>query len=306
MGTIPSSGIFFVIYEMSKEYMLQKANASHHLSIVPAPAVAYVVGSTLAEFASCCVRTPFELLKQQMQLGMHTSAMAGINAIYHQHRWKGFFVGFSATLVRDLPFVGVEIALWEGLKQYFLSLTGDECSAALTSFSSGFAGLLAGAGAALLTNPLDVVKTRLMTQREGRYTYKGYYDCFSTILRKEGVRALFLGLQLRILWISIGGCLLLGGYDAFKIFYQRLLLPPQQRQRLQSPLLHQPQEQQQQQQLKLQEPQQQQELQQQQRKKEHLQQKPQQRQEEPQQQLERPLQQQEQQQHRQEQPQQQK
>ncbi|PHJ24577.1 mitochondrial carrier superfamily protein [Cystoisospora suis] len=62
-----------------------------------------------------------------------------------------------------------------------------------------------------------------MTQQEGRYQYKGYVDCFSTILRREGPRALFLGLRLRVIWVGLGGFLCLGGYDAFKALFRPLV-----------------------------------------------------------------------------------
>lgn len=217
-GAFPSSALFFVTYEGSKQFLAEQ-EAGRQLS----PAVTYGVCSTLAEFASCCVRTPFEMLKQQMQLGMHATTTKAIQAIWQRDGWRGFFVGFNATIVRDLPFVGVEMGLWEHLKKYFCSFPGVSESAALTSFSSGLAGFLAGAGAAVATTPLDVVKTRLMTQQEGRYQYRGYFDCFSTILQREGYAALFRGLKIRVIWVALGGALFLGGYDGFKALYLRVL-----------------------------------------------------------------------------------
>lgn len=53
---------------------------------------------------------------------------------------------------------------------------------------------LAGAGAgvvtAICTTPLDVLKTRLMTQG-AKKTYSGPFDCLSRILKEEGASALF-------------------------------------------------------------------------------------------------------------------
>lgn len=52
----------------------------------------------------------------------------------------------------------------------------------------------AGAGAgmvtAICTTPLDVLKTRLMTQG-AKKTYTGPFDCLSRILKEEGASALF-------------------------------------------------------------------------------------------------------------------
>ena len=49
-------------------------------------------------------------------------------------------------------------------------------------------GALAGAVTGLATTPLDVIKTRLMTQGE-RGQYKGIVDCARQIYREEGSSA---------------------------------------------------------------------------------------------------------------------
>lgn len=56
-------------------------------------------------------------------------------------------------------------------------------------------GALAGAITGLATTPLDVIKTRLMTQGE-RGQYKGIVDCARQIYREEGSSAfLRVGVQ---------------------------------------------------------------------------------------------------------------
>ena len=51
------------------------------------------------------------------------------------------------------------------------------------------AGALAGGVTGLLTTPLDVVKTRLMTQGN-KQIYKGVFDCVSKISKEEGASTL--------------------------------------------------------------------------------------------------------------------
>lgn len=65
-------------------------------------------------------------------------------------------------------------------------------------------GAAAGVVTAVLTTPLDVVKTRLMTQGAVRQ-YANVADCFRQIVAQEGGRALFKGVQPRVLWIGLGG-----------------------------------------------------------------------------------------------------
>ena len=56
------------------------------------------------------------------------------------------------------------------------------------------AGSLAGAVTGIATTPLDVIKTRLMTQGSKR-TYSGVFDCATKIAQQEGA-ATFL--QVRV------------------------------------------------------------------------------------------------------------
>ena len=73
--------------------------------------------------------------------------------------------------------------------------------------------------AGTLSYPFDSVRRRMMMQaglpREERL-YRSSLHCIGSILRSEGLRGFFLGLAPNILR-SIGGALLLVGYDAFRL-----------------------------------------------------------------------------------------
>ena len=57
-----------------------------------------------------------------------------------------------------------------------------------------FTYLHAGAPAASLTTPADVIKTRLqVVARKGQTTYSGLIDCARKILREEGFQAFWKG-----------------------------------------------------------------------------------------------------------------
>jgi hypothetical protein len=66
-----------------------------------------------------------------------------------------------------------------------------------------------------VTTPLDVLKTRLMTQgTSGRY--KNIVDATLTIARTEGLGAFMSGWQPRLLWISLGGFVFFPALEAAK------------------------------------------------------------------------------------------
>ncbi|KAL6080173.1 mitochondrial phosphate carrier protein [Balamuthia mandrillaris] len=76
---------------------------------------------------------------------------------------------------------------------------------------------LAGAQCCMLTHtvlvPIDVVKTRLQTERG---VYRGMFHAFSDISKKEGPRALFLGLTPTAVGYSLQGACKFGFYEFFK------------------------------------------------------------------------------------------
>ena len=62
---------------------------------------------------------------------------------------------------------------------------------------------------------MDVVKTRLMLGADAKgVAYEGVADVFSRVVKEEGAAALLSGLSARVFWISLGGFLFFGAYDA--------------------------------------------------------------------------------------------
>ena len=77
----------------------------------------------------------------------------------------GLFAGFGSFLLRDLPFDAIEFASYEQMKLSWTSMFGKggkhgEIKQLESAAIGSVAGMLTGA----VTTPLDVVKTRLMTQ----------------------------------------------------------------------------------------------------------------------------------------------
>lgn len=86
-------------------------------------------------------------------------------------------------------------------------------------------GALTGAITSIVTEPLDVARTRLMTQRAlstnsaqlaGKTIYKGWLNCLQTIAKEEGALALWKGGNLRLLWVGVGSALWFSTYEAAK------------------------------------------------------------------------------------------
>ena len=155
-----------------------------------------------------------------MQAGVEHTWHEAVTNILASSGPRGFFAGWSALALRDLPFDIIEFPLYEALKARWAAKKGRP----LETWEASVCGSLAGGLAAGLTTPLDVVKTRLMTQRAGQHAYTGLLDCLCRVAKEEGVGALYRGLVPRVVNIALGGAIFFGAYEAFKQVADRALV----------------------------------------------------------------------------------
>ena len=194
-GVIPASAIFMGVYEPLKRLVAEQGGS---------PLAAQFTAATAAGLAASLVRVPTEVVKQRMQMGQFSSATVAVRTILASEGLrKGLFAGYGSFLLRDLPFDAIEFIGYEQMRSAYarLALSGGR---QLNSAETSAVGALAGVVTAVVTTPLDVIKTRLMTQG-AQGAYKGVFDCAGRILREEGGRAFFKGVQPRVMWIGIGG-----------------------------------------------------------------------------------------------------
>lgn len=264
--TIPSSGAFFTTYEALK-YTLSEINPPNSTLYLPQPAI-HALSSGGAELVSCAILTPAEVLKQNAQVfnqsggqekwkGGRKSPTVEVLKQFRRHPTK-LFRGYTALAARNLPFTGLQFPMFEYLKGYLLDrrkrkklqdrrggegggvvkVDGIFERARITALSAA----LAGTGAAWVTTPIDVIKTRIMlgagdeamktphsakngggggsgssggSGEAARSTARqGAIDVATQILKSEGIRGIFRGAILRSLWTAFGSGLYLGCYEA--------------------------------------------------------------------------------------------
>ncbi|KAG7261236.1 hypothetical protein CRUP_017241 [Coryphaenoides rupestris] len=105
--------------------------------------------------------------------------------------------GVSLTAQRAAIVVGVELPVYDITKKHLI-LSGHMGDTVYTHFLSSFVCGLAGA---LTSNPVDVVRTRMMNQRGGSL-YQGTVDCLLQTWRSEGFMALYKGFLPN--WLRLG------------------------------------------------------------------------------------------------------
>lgn len=173
----------------------------------------HMAAASAGEIAACAVRVPTEVVKQRAQAVQYNSSMEALKAILAQRKsigatgvFRELYRGWSITIMREVPFTVIQFPLWEGMKEWRRKTTGQDH---ISAIESGAFGSLAGAVAAAVTTPLDVLKTRMMLSTEKQKTF----TLLAQILRTSGPKAFFTGIAPRVMWISIGGSIFLGTYQ---------------------------------------------------------------------------------------------
>lgn len=157
------------------------------------------------------ITNPTDVLKVRMQAKGKESAKIGIvqsfRDIYTQEGFRGLYRGVCPTAQRAGVIAGVELPIYDISKKYII-LHGYLGDTKITHFLSSF---IAGFFGAVASNPIDVVKTRLMNQKKLKDTvagsskqiiYAGSVDCFVQTVKTEGFMALYKGFIPT--WVRLG------------------------------------------------------------------------------------------------------
>ncbi|KAJ9478132.1 Mitochondrial glycine transporter [Pseudozyma hubeiensis] len=84
--------------------------------------------------------------------------LSSMREIHSASGFRGFFQGFTATALRDAPYAGLYLALYEGCKSKLAGSLGTGNWMVVSG-----SGLVAGTLATVITHPFDIIKTRMQT-----------------------------------------------------------------------------------------------------------------------------------------------
>lgn len=142
---------------------------------------------------------------------------------------RGLFSGYTALVARNLPFTALQFPMFEYARGRLwdrrLRLRKDQSKGVFeTGLVAGSSAAMAGALAALVTTPSDVIKTRMMVkvdtgdENKVQRHRRGAITVVEDIWREKGFRGFFRGGAFRCAWTAVGSGLYLGMYDAAKLW----------------------------------------------------------------------------------------
>ncbi|KAJ0113311.1 hypothetical protein Patl1_01111 [Pistacia atlantica] len=136
---------------------------------------------------------PTEVLKVRLQMSSNTSLgpIAEMQRLISEEGIRALWKGVGPATARAAALTASQLATYDESKRILIRWTPLEEGFHLHLISSSIAGLVS----TLITAPVDMVKTRLMLQRESRKvgSYKNGFHCAYQVMRTEGLRALYKG-----------------------------------------------------------------------------------------------------------------
>ncbi|KAI3658666.1 hypothetical protein MP638_006730 [Amoeboaphelidium occidentale] len=106
LRNVPGSAVYFLLLQQSKKY-----SSGSNFDNLLVGSFSRVVAGTLV--------MPLTVIKTQYEstLYQHHSILEAFRTILRNNGFRGLFAGFYATVLRDAPYAGIYISLYEHLKQ---------------------------------------------------------------------------------------------------------------------------------------------------------------------------------------------
>eukprot|EP01133_Synstelium_polycarpum_P002443 gene2443-2778_t len=185
-------------YDAIKSYFVDEHGKTSLLAKVASGAASGSIGA--------CIANPTDLVKVRMQASRgsprYTSVVDAFRSIYKAEGLAGLYKGVGPTTQRAALLTASQLSSYDAFKHRLLdSKLVNEGLAAHT-----LASVAAGLVAAIVTSPVDTVKTRIMSQpidAQGKgLLYKSTIDCIGKTIKSEGMAGLYKGFIPN--WVRIG------------------------------------------------------------------------------------------------------
>lgn len=144
-----------------------------------------VAAGSLSGGLAAAVTSPIELIKTRLQAagntpGAATTSMGVIRTVVAADGVVGLWKGAMPGLVRSAILTAAQCATYDEVKRLVVKTTGMKEGTGLHLSSSMIAGLVT----TTITNPLDVIKTRMFVSGKA---YSSAFECAADVMKKDGL-----------------------------------------------------------------------------------------------------------------------
>jgi solute carrier family 25 (mitochondrial iron transporter), member 28/37 len=218
IGAGPAHAIYFATYEQSRKMLLQwQGGQRASLQSPQMTSVLYGCSGAIATILSDAVMTPFDVIKQRLQLNSHSiSVFACLKRLVRQEGLRALYLSYPTTLLLNVPFHSIQFPCYELVQD---TLNSERKYSPLVHCISG---AIAGGVAAAATTPIDALKTVLQTRGlllpADALRITGTLSAAKFLIEKRGYRGFWAGCAPRILahMPATAACWTI--YEYFKMF----------------------------------------------------------------------------------------
>lgn len=212
---VPTTVIYFTTYEQ-----LKKRLGAHlgYSGTTPDPPWLAMGSGVFARIWAVSIVSPLELIrtKMQSQKMRFYQVQQALKITIESQGIRGLWRGYSATLLRDVPFSGIYWPCYELLKPNRYNFP-----------ETFLAGAVSGTVASTITLPMDVIKTRfqielgekMLTSSTTKSISRSNLSVALEIIGTEGISGLFTGLVPRILKVAPACAIMIASYEYCKKFF---------------------------------------------------------------------------------------
>ncbi|KND01197.1 uncharacterized protein SPPG_04287 [Spizellomyces punctatus DAOM BR117] len=191
---VPGSALYFVTLDKMR-HGLRSLRTREKGTMLNDSTVNLLSGGA-ARVAVGYILMPITVIKVRYESNFYnyTSIWQASRSILKEEGIGGLFRGFGATAMRDAPYAGLYVLFYENCKKILGGLTGG--SASLMPVVHMSSGIVSGIAATVVTNPFDVVKTRMQLKPSD---YSTMFQSARKIAREERAIGFFSGMLPRLL-----------------------------------------------------------------------------------------------------------
>ncbi|KAL3273973.1 hypothetical protein HHI36_015394 [Cryptolaemus montrouzieri] len=183
---VPGVGLYFCTLDCMKRIFFENRS--------PGPLEAVTLGVASRSFSGALL-IPITVIKTRYESGVYNYSSVGsaLKEIYHKEGFKGMTCGLLPTLFRDAPFSGLYLMFYIQTKEL---VPTDVLNSPYASPAHFTCGITAGILASLVTQPADVLKTKMQLYPN---KFSGIWSAAIYIHTKYGVKGYFKGIVPRML-----------------------------------------------------------------------------------------------------------
>lgn len=221
LASFPCSATFMLSYEYTKYWLRNRPDSGGPLGQLSFTSQ-NMLAASVGECTQALIRSPSEVIKQNMQLGTHGSMSESIRNVWRLQGLGGFYAGYFSLILREVPFSAIQFSLYEQIKLHQIEQEAKRSGrpvgeVKLSPLQLALNGIVVGSFSGFIVTPFDVLKTKQMTH-DLQMKKLGMGTALKEVWADAGVRGLYRGGAIRAFYIGVGGFAFFGMYENLKSY----------------------------------------------------------------------------------------